>query len=120
MKTLIIHSASKKTFLAFHDGSELYQCTLDEQQSAIFPEGVDSFLTSLGLTIFDLERIAVCSGPGSFTGLRISALYAQTLAFERKIPLFSFPAERFTADFQEILHDLTQNSKPTLKIEISY
>ncbi len=47
---------------------------------------VQSVLKSAQLTAQDLDRIAVCTGPGSFTGLRVALSFAKGLALPRRIP----------------------------------
>lgn len=42
----------------------------------------------------DLTEITFMSGPGSFTGLRIGATVANTLADQLKIPLFNHRGEK--------------------------
>jgi tRNA threonylcarbamoyladenosine biosynthesis protein TsaB len=42
---------------------------------------LDTLLSALGLTVKDIDYIAVTNGPGSFTGLRIGAAAALGLAF---------------------------------------
>ena len=42
----------------------------------------------------DISEITVMSGPGSFTGLRIGAAVANTLAHELNIPLYNHRGER--------------------------
>ena len=49
-------------------------------------------LAATSLTIPDIERIAVCSGPGSFTGLRVALAFAKGLALPRKIPVIGLSA----------------------------
>lgn len=48
---------------------------------------IDEALKQADLTIQDIDRIAVASGPGSYTGLRIAVTVAKTLAWAREIEL---------------------------------
>lgn len=48
-----------------------------------------SVLTQAGLCFEDVEVVAVCSGPGSFTGVRIGVAAAKGLGFERDLPAAS-------------------------------
>jgi tRNA threonylcarbamoyladenosine biosynthesis protein TsaB len=42
---------------------------------------IEALLDRAGLRLRDLDRIAVGTGPGSFTGLRIAVSYAKALAY---------------------------------------
>ncbi|WP_121666775.1 tRNA (adenosine(37)-N6)-threonylcarbamoyltransferase complex dimerization subunit type 1 TsaB [Mesonia aquimarina] len=50
---------------------------------------INELLTECGLTIDQLDAIAVSKGPGSYTGLRIGVSTAKGLAFSLAIPLIS-------------------------------
>ncbi|MBD1372289.1 tRNA (adenosine(37)-N6)-threonylcarbamoyltransferase complex dimerization subunit type 1 TsaB [Hazenella sp. IB182357] len=50
---------------------------------------IDQLLQDLDLTIQDIALLAVTSGPGSYTGLRIGITTAKTMAWARNIPLYS-------------------------------
>ena len=47
---------------------------------AALPGAIDELLGSAGLSIRDIGAIAVGTGPGSFTGLRIGISYAKGIA----------------------------------------
>lgn len=44
-------------------------------------------LNSSELTVNDIDKIFVCNGPGSFTGIRIGLTFAKTLAWTLNIPV---------------------------------
>lgn len=48
---------------------------------------IDEVLAAAGLTIADIEALAVGTGPGSFTGLRVGMATAKTLAYARSLRL---------------------------------
>jgi tRNA threonylcarbamoyladenosine biosynthesis protein TsaB len=51
------------------------------------PPMVDETLAAAGVTYADLERIAVTTGPGSFTGVRVGIAFARGLALALDIPV---------------------------------
>src|SRR5699024_9166978 len=48
---------------------------------------IDEALKQVKLTLDDIDRIAVASGPGSYTGLRIAITIAKSLAWTKDIEL---------------------------------
>lgn len=58
---------------------------------------VEQVLQEAKLNMTDLDAIAVGSGPGSFTGLRISVAGAKGLCFALDIPLISVPTMELLA-----------------------
>ncbi len=57
--------------------------------------GIDYLLTHAGLPIQEIDAYAVCSGPGSFTGIRIGLATAEGLAHAHQKPLI--PVSAFDA-----------------------
>ena len=50
---------------------------------------IHEIFKSLNIKLKELSAVAVCSGPGSFTGLRIGVASAKGIAFALEIPLIS-------------------------------
>lgn len=48
---------------------------------------IERLLDAAGLSLRELDRIAVGIGPGSFTGVRIAVAYAKSLAYASGVPL---------------------------------
>ncbi len=53
---------------------------------------IEQVVTMSGLSLKDLDAIAVSAGPGSFTGLRIGSSTAKGMALALKIPVVSVPS----------------------------
>lgn len=52
---------------------------------------IQQVLDSSGYSISRIDAVAVSSGPGSYTGLRIGASTAKGICFARRIPLIAIP-----------------------------
>jgi tRNA threonylcarbamoyl adenosine modification protein YeaZ len=62
---------------------------------------IEQALKRMERTLGDLSMIGVCTGPGSFTGLRIGVAFSKSLAQARDLPIFGIPTydvEAFAID----------------------
>jgi len=53
---------------------------------------VQEVLAEAGLSAKDVDKLAVCTGPGSFTGLRVALAFAKGFALPRKLPVVGLPS----------------------------
>ena len=53
---------------------------------------VAELLAAAAKTVSDIDQIAVCTGPGSFTGLRVALAFAKGMALPRRIPVIGLSA----------------------------
>lgn len=60
--------------------------TMTRGQDGRLPGLIEDMLKEAGVKLADLTRIAVVTGPGSFTGIRIGVAFARGLALALKIP----------------------------------
>lgn len=95
MRVLSIDSASPEPALAVVDGAGHGRTSaLPAAGAEALPDAVARTLEAAGLAVSDLDRVAVLSGPGSFTGLRAGIAFARGLARARGIPLVLVPTFR--------------------------
>jgi len=87
---LFIDTASEETFVAIFKGSAI----LDSNKwnggnvlSETLLVNIEKLLKNSKITLQDLEKIAVFSGPGSYTGLRIGVTTANFLGWTLEIPV---------------------------------
>jgi tRNA threonylcarbamoyladenosine biosynthesis protein TsaB len=78
--------------LALGDGTTLSE-TEDRQKghAEVLIGQVDALLARAGLAYADLARIAVTTGPGSFTGLRVGLSAARAFGLSLDIPVVGVP-----------------------------
>lgn len=61
-------------------------------------EFLQKFLKREKIKLESIEKIIVCSGPGSFTGLRVGVSLAQALGFGLGIPVLAIPKNKVPID----------------------
>jgi len=89
MNVLAIDTASPDASVALVSGSEIFVETLPSERRAseeLLP-ALRRLLEAAGVAIADCDRIAVCAGPGSFTGVRVGLATAWGLSRAVGIPL---------------------------------
>ena len=94
MKILAIESASITASCAVSDGdSILGEFTLNHKKThseKLMPL-IEELMSELGIKLQDIDVIAVSEGPGSYTGLRIGAAIAKSMAYAANIPIVKIP-----------------------------
>ena len=89
MKILALETSAKSVSVAVtEDGALLAQAYQNRglTHSVTLMPLLDSMLQSAGLTLDDMDAVAVAHGPGSFTGIRIGVSAAKGLAWAKDLP----------------------------------
>jgi tRNA threonylcarbamoyladenosine biosynthesis protein TsaB len=87
---LAIDTATQYTSLALFDGNSLigeHTWRSDHHHTTQLAPAVHDLMARTGIAMADLSALAVCTGPGSFTGLRIGVALAKGIAGGRGLPL---------------------------------
>jgi tRNA threonylcarbamoyl adenosine modification protein YeaZ len=63
---------------------------------------IEQFLKKQKVSIKDLARIVVCSGPGSFTGIRVGVALSQGLGLALNIPVLAIPKSKLPKDISSL------------------
>ena len=70
----------------------------DRRASEELLPAIDRCLAAAGATLSECDRIAVCSGPGSFTGLRVGLATAWALGRAAGVPIETVPTLEVLAE----------------------
>lgn len=93
MVFLLIDTSTERGLVAFfHQNERLFEALIPPgyQNAQNLLTYIDQGLKSLEISCSKLSFIAVGVGPGSYTGIRLAAITAKTIAFASGIPLISF------------------------------
>jgi tRNA threonylcarbamoyladenosine biosynthesis protein TsaB len=92
---LAIDTAAPRLQLALLMSHDVMSLSLDDMSQGhaelIFPR-LEALLSRNGIAYADLSRIAVTTGPGSFTGLRIGLSAARGLGLALGVPVLGIPS----------------------------
>ena len=85
-------------------------------------ELLEKFLKKNKVTPKQLVKIVVCSGPGSFTGIRVGVSMAMAMGFALEIPVETMAKNKVPTDLQKLLTELKTptKSKTTKKLLLNY
>jgi len=77
----------------FYNERLLVHChTIERQHAAVINSMIASLLEEQHCSFEELTTIAVCAGPGSYTGIRVGIATAQGIGFAKQIPVNYFSA----------------------------
>ena len=95
-----IDTSTQSVGIAIYDGQQILceESWLSRRYHTVELAGaVDANLQRAGLTAKDLDVLAVATGPGSFTGLRIGMALVKGLAYTHQLPVIGIPTLDITA-----------------------
>lgn len=90
MMLLAIDTATARASIALHDGLTLRaECTWEaaNRHTVTLAQHIGQLLAASELTPGDVTALAVCNGPGSYTGVRIGVAFVKGMAQGRQLPL---------------------------------
>ena len=94
MRILALDTTTPAGSVALAASGEVTECRIGDAgrtHGERLPGDVTALLAAHALTPADVDRYAVCSGPGSFTGLRVGLATIQALALVNRRPVVAVP-----------------------------
>jgi tRNA threonylcarbamoyladenosine biosynthesis protein TsaB len=102
---LAIDTSTRNVGIAIYDGiqvlSETIWASRDYHTVELAP-AIEETLSRVGLVIQNFKLLAVATGPGSFTGLRIGLAVAKGIALACHLPIIGIPTLDIVAESQPI------------------
>ncbi|MGE5124052.1 MAG: tRNA (adenosine(37)-N6)-threonylcarbamoyltransferase complex dimerization subunit type 1 TsaB [Acidobacteriaceae bacterium] len=102
---LAIDTSTQHIGIAIYDGIQVLceniWASRDYHTVELSP-AIAQTLSRVGIGISDLKLLAVASGPGSFTGLRIGMAVAKGIALAQHIPIIGIPTLDIVAESQPV------------------
>jgi tRNA threonylcarbamoyladenosine biosynthesis protein TsaB len=95
-----IDTSTQSVGIAIYDGHQILceETWISRRYHTVELAGaVDANLKRAGLNAKDLDVLAVATGPGSFTGLRIGMALVKGLAYTHQLPVIGIPTLDITA-----------------------
>lgn len=95
MQLLAIDTSTSLLGVALVDEQRVlasYELLAERAHAVELPQAVTRVLKAAGVTLEQVEGIAIDIGPGSFTGLRIGVAFVKALAFCLKKPVVGVPS----------------------------
>ena len=102
---LAIDTSTRNVGIAVYDGVQVLSETIWASQDFHTVElapAIAEILSRARLQIQDLKLLAVATGPGSFTGLRIGLAVAKGIALASHLPMIGIPTLDIVAESQPI------------------
>ena len=107
---LAIDTSTRNVGIALYDGihvlSETVWASRDYHTVELAP-AIAAMLSRLGYNIQNLKLLAVATGPGSFTGLRIGLAVAKGIALAGHLPIIGIPTLDIVAESQPVSLGIT-------------
>ncbi|MQC26809.1 MAG: tRNA (adenosine(37)-N6)-threonylcarbamoyltransferase complex dimerization subunit type 1 TsaB [Chloroflexi bacterium] len=94
MTLLALDTSTRAMGLALYDGVQvLYESIWQTQNyhTVELAPAIQKALLQSGVSVVDLQALAIAIGPGSYTGLRIGLALSKGLSFARRLPLIPIP-----------------------------
>ena len=92
---LVVNTADKNACLGLYDKKILAEIGWEAARnlSGDILNELNKLFVQSGIKVSEITGIIVCSGPGSFTGLRIGISVANTLAYSLDVPIVGVTGE---------------------------
>lgn len=115
MLFLALETSTRNCSVAIFQGEQILSIKEEHSDQYIHSEKLHLFieevLAQAKINASDLEGIAVGSGPGSYTGLRIGVASAKALAYALKIPIISAKGTELMVEQVLAENDLPEESQ---------